>query len=383
MMKVVFEATSVKDKPSGVGHYVLNMLDALYALQQPESFYLSGVSYYPGLRDWLLGNWAVPSLLHKYSRVLFLPLPVRILGILSKIPNNPILEKLESKFDSPDIYHGTNFAVYPCRHSKRVMNIYDLSFIRHPNYVTSVVRTYNHRVRQCIQWTDLVITNAESSKQEIVEYLGVSPDHIRVTPLASRYSGISLDIDKLKRPSQLGESPYILLVSTLEPRKNVLTLIQAFEQLKSTQKIEHQLILIGQKGWQFEPILKAIEESPWKSHIHHLGYLSDHEVAASYVYADVFAYPSFYEGFGLPVLEAMALGCPVVTSNQSSLPEVAGDAALLVNPSDAEELADGLYRVISDRSLRQTLIDRGKARAATYSWQRTAQETLAAYRSIL
>jgi glycosyltransferase involved in cell wall biosynthesis len=143
------------------------------------------------------------------------------------------------------------------------------------------------------------------------------------------------------------------------------------------------LVLVGQKGWQVGPVFEAIHSSPWRNHSHYLGYLSDHKVATYYSQADVFAYPSLYEGFGLPVLEAMTLGCPVVSSNTSSLPEVAGDAALLVNPHSVEELAGALERVISDRTLRQSLIEKGYQQAAKFSWTNTAKATLEAYRSIL
>jgi glycosyltransferase involved in cell wall biosynthesis len=311
------------------------------------------------------------------------PLPARLINLLAVIPNNLLLERVEERFQKPDIYHGTNYAVYPCRHSLRVMNIYDLSFIRNPEYVTSIVRTYVQRVNQCLLWTDLVVTISESSKRDIVEFLGVPPERIWVTPLASRYASDTQGGNREMQAVDLGDRPFILFVSTLEPRKNVVRLIQAFDQLKTDRRIDHQLVLVGQKGWQFEPIFEAIAASPWQHHIRHLDYLSDAEVAYCYAQADVFAYPSLYEGFGLPVLEAMTLGCPVVTSNTSSLPEVAGNAALLVDPTSVGDLAEALGQVIGDRTLRQSLIDRGYRQAAEFSWSRTAQATLSAYRSLL
>jgi glycosyltransferase involved in cell wall biosynthesis len=382
MMQVVVEATPVLPKPSGVGLFVLNLLTALDSLQAQEDFQL-GIVYQPSFRNWLKGNLQVPEVLDYHKHVHILPVPVRLLNLLARVPHNPVLERLEHRLGAPDIYHGTNYAVYPCQHSLRVMSIYDLSFIRYPNYVTTVVRTYAQRIRQCLQWTDLVITISESSKSEIVEYLGVPPERIRVTPLASRYSSDALANAKLPRPTSLGNRPYILFVSTLEPRKNVVKLIQAFNLLKARKQIDHQLILIGQKGWQFGPIFQAIDNSPWRDDIRHMGYLSDAEVAACYAHADVFAYPSLYEGFGLPVLEAMTLGCPVVTSNTSSLPEVAGDAALMVDPISVEQVAGALEQVICDRTLRQSLIEMGHQRAKLFSWNNTARLTLDAYRSIL
>jgi glycosyltransferase involved in cell wall biosynthesis len=391
MMKVVVEATPVLTKPSGVGLYVLNLLAVLQSLQEPESFEL-GLAYQPSLKNWLQGNLALPEVLASYDNTAILPLPVRLLNILAQLPGQPLMAQLEHRFGQPDIYHGTNYAVYPCRHSRRVMNIYDLSFIRYPDYVTTVVRTYTHRVKQCLAWADLVVTISESSKQDIVEYLGVSPTRIWVTPLASRYATdalpssplmpVPIELEK-EANSAIGDRPFILFVSTLEPRKNVVRLVQAFNLLKTEHRVDHQLVLVGQKGWQFKPIFEAIEASPWRHQIHHLDYLSDTQVASYYSQADVFAYPSLYEGFGLPVLEAMTLGCPVVTSSTSSLPEVAGDAALLVNPNSVEELAVALEQVISDRSLRQSLIEKGYHQAAKFSWAHTAKSTLEAYRSIL
>ncbi|MBD1876544.1 glycosyltransferase family 4 protein [Nodosilinea sp. FACHB-131] len=390
MFKVVVDATPVLPRPSGVGLYVLNLLWALRSLQATENFSLD-IAYQPSLKNWLRGNLALPEALSVYENVSVLPLPVRLLNLLAQVPKNPVLGQLEHRFGQPDIYHGTNYAVYPCRRSQRVMTIYDLSFLRYPEYVTAVVRTYSQRVRQCLGWTDLVVTISESSKRDIVEYMGVSPERIWVTPLASRYADDTQAVSRAVKAVDLGDSrsdpfrnrPYILFVSTLEPRKNVVRLIQAFDQLKNKRRIDHQLVLVGQKGWQFEPIFEAIAASPWQHHIRHLDYLSDAEVAYCYKNADVFAYPSLYEGFGLPVLEAMTLGCPVVTANMSSLPEVAGNAALLVDPTSVEDLAEALWRVIGDRPLRQAMIAKGYQQAAQFSWTRTAKSTLAAYRSLL
>jgi glycosyltransferase involved in cell wall biosynthesis len=382
-MKVVIEATPILPKPSGVGLYVLNLLAALSSLQQSEAFEL-GIAYQPSFKNWLRGHLSVPEVLAQYEDIAVLPLPVRLLNLLAQLPGQPFLAQLEHQFGEPDIYHGTNYAVYPCRRSLRVMNIYDLSFIRYPDYVTAVVRTYTQRIKQCLTWTDLVITISESSKQDVVDYLGVSPERVWVTPLASRYAVDALNnLGEAKWPDGLGDCPYILFVSTLEPRKNVVRLIQAFDQLKATHRIEHRLVLVGQKGWQFDPIFEAIAASPWQHHICHLNYLSDAEVAYCYANADVFAYPSLYEGFGLPVLEAMTLGCPVVTANTSSLPEVAGDAALMIDPTSVEELAAALWQVIGDRTQRQTMIQQGYQQAAQFSWTHTAKATLAAYRSLL
>ncbi|MBS3027308.1 MAG: glycosyltransferase family 4 protein [Dolichospermum sp. DET50] len=384
MLKIIIDATPIDPKPSGIGFYVANLISALNQLQRDENFQL-GIVYQPGLTKWLRGDLSFPDSLKNYTHRQVLPLPVRITDLLLASSFKPGLSYFEKYFDAPDILHGTNYSVYPCKNSLKVINIYDLTFIKYPQYIDSVVKTYTEKVRRCLQWTDLVLTISESSKQDIIEYLQVAPEKIYVTPLASRYHPDYLSeeqTDKLAKQVKYDFSiPYILFVSTIEPRKNINTIITAFNLLKQKYKIKQQLILIGRKGWNYESIFTAIEASPWKQEIHHLDYLSDELVALFYSKADVFVYPSHYEGFGLPVLEAMTLGAPVITAKTSSLPEVTGNAAILIEPQDSVQLAESILEIISNSQLRQELINKGKERAKLFSWERTAKATLTAYRS--
>ncbi|MBE9166024.1 glycosyltransferase family 4 protein [Pleurocapsales cyanobacterium LEGE 06147] len=386
MLKIVVDATPVEPKPSGVGFYVANLICALDALQAAEDFQL-GIVYQPGFKKWLRGDLSFPGSLKQYSPRHILPLPVRISDLLLALSWQPSLSYFEKYFGSPDILHGTNYSVYPCRNSLKVMNIYDLTFIKYPNYIDSVVKTYTEKIKRCLQWTDLILTISESSKKDIIEYLQVEPEKIHVTPLASRYHPDYLSrelAEELEKQAKYDFSkPYLLLVSTIEPRKNINTIIKAFNFLKEKYKIEHQLILIGRKGWSYESIFTAIATSPWKDEIHHLDYLSNDLVALFYSKADVFVYPSHYEGFGLPVLEAMTLGAPVVTAKTSSLPEVTGDAAILIEPNDFVQLAEAILKVINDSQLRDELINKGRERANFFSWERTAKETLKAYKTLI
>ena len=386
MMKVAVDATPLLSKPTGVGLYVLSLLRALAALQDRESFHLE-ITYKPGLKNWLSGKLAPPESLIGLAPVHAFPMPVRLFNLLLRFPYPPLLHFFEDRFlPESDIYHGTNYEVYPCQHRRRVMNIYDLSFMRFPQFATTVVQGYADQICRCLAWTDLILTISKDAKAEIVTLLGVAPERVWVTPLASRYSGQEgLDLGTAEAMQGLYDFsvPYVLFVSTLEPRKNVARLVQAFNHFKATTGSEHHLVLIGQKGWHYEPILETIQQSPWRQQIHHLDYLPDDWVAYFYRHADAFVYPSLYEGFGLPVLEAMTLGCPVVTSNQSSLPEVAGEAAVLVSPHDPEAIAAGIAQVVCDRTHRTHLIQQGQQQAATFSWERTAKATLAAYRSLL
>jgi len=463
VLKALIDVTPVTPNPSGVGLYVINLVRALQAIaaESAQPGHRVETLFQPGLKNWLMRRPSVPEISCGQQPCHVWDLPVRLSTPLlaGAYHIDPLQEwlvsHLDHRFDEAGIIHGTNYSVCPSRKAKTVMSIYDLTFIRYPEFVDSVVQNYRVQVERCLSWTDLVVTISESSKRDIVKYLGVDAERVWVTPLASQYAaaacptphplnaklgcvpelgsareatGLAQASDRLRlgelgggptlatQISQKGVSsrprtdlastiryeethrvlddlaksssydrqrPYLLFVSTIEPRKNIANLVEAFNQLKSTHAIDHDLLLVGKKGWHYGPIFEAIARSPWRNHIHHLNYLSDRQVQALYSHADVFVYPSFYEGFGLPVLEAMTLGAPVVTSNVSSLPEVGGDAALYADPYDSAELSEQIWRLIDSPSLRENLIVKGRAQAAKFSWRRTAEETLKAYRSLL
>jgi glycosyltransferase involved in cell wall biosynthesis len=385
MLKVTIDVTPVDAKPSGVGLYVLSLIKAMSCLEDSESLQL-GLAYQPRLKDWLKGNFDFPKNLKNYQKLYKITMPVRATNLFMDFLPKPLANYIENTLEDTDIFHGTNYTVYPCQKIQNIISIYDLSCIRYPEYVDSVVEQYTRRLTKCLRWTDAIITISESSKQDIVNYLNFPVEKVFVTSLASRYSPDflnKLNLDQAVQDYNFDFSkPYLLFVSTIEPRKNIQSIIKAFNWLKHNHKIDHQLILIGKKGWKYVPIFEAIQASPWQNDIHHLNYLSDELVALFYSKADVFIYPSHYEGFGLPVLEAITLGAPVIASNTSSIPEVAGDAAVLINPNDFMELAEAILKVISDRQFRQDLINKGKTRANLFSWENTARKTLEAYRSI-
>ncbi|MGK7930286.1 MAG: glycosyltransferase family 4 protein [Microcystaceae cyanobacterium] len=377
MLKLYVDVTPIRGQLSGVGYYVYSLIQGLANLQQSEGFQL-GLYFHPSLKNWLTQNVSPSPLLQNYYPIETIPIPVTLVNLLSQFPN-PLLSYLEDSLNHPDIIQGTDHFIYPFKQGLRVMTIHDLTCFKYPNYATNIVKSYQSRITNCLKWTDLIITFADSTKQDIIKYLDFREDKIRVTPQASRYSPAMVYSPPIKPNLYNFNEPYILFVSTLEPRKNIITLIEAFNYLKKIKKIEHNLVLVGKLGWKYQPILDKIAQSSYQQFIHHLDYLSDEAVAYFYQNAEVFVYPSYYEGFGLPILEAMTLGTPVITSNVSSLPEVAGDAAILVNPNKMLDLADAILEVINNSSLRDQLIDKGKKRSQHFSWQQTAQKTLEAY----
>jgi glycosyltransferase involved in cell wall biosynthesis len=377
MLRIALDTTPILPKPSGIGFYVVKLLEELTQIALTESLQLEPF-YQISLKSAIRGNFSAPVPLQSYKQLKYFPLPVKLTNLFIRYPKL-FLPIFEQSFGFANIFHGTNYTVFPMRQSRNVMTVYDLTFIKYPHYSNVIVQAYADRIRRCLKWTDLILTISASSKQDIIEYLGFPADRIIVTPLASRY-GTSYQ-PQLKPLIEYDlQRPFILFVSTIEPRKNIMGLIEAFDALKSQYQIEHDLVLIGQKGWLYEPIFERIERSPYRHHIHHLNYLPDEAVIEFYRHADVFVYPSHYEGFGLPVLEAMTLGTPVVCSNNSSLPEVAGDAAIMIDADDTTQIAEGILKIVDNRNFREQLIQRGYDRAQQFTWRNTAVETLRAYR---
>jgi glycosyltransferase involved in cell wall biosynthesis len=231
---------------------------------------------------------------------------------------------------------------------------------------------------------DMIVCYSEHTRQDIVRTLGISADRIMATPLAAGGQFRTIG-DRRQLATQLAafglrDRGYVLSVGTLEPRKNQCGLIRAYARMvRKNPGLPHQLVFAGGRGWLEEPVFEAARQAGLGDRIVFLGHSDPLEVL--YNGAALLAYPSFYEGFGLPPLEAMACGTPVVASNRSSLPEVVGDAGLMVGPDDEEALCEAMTRALHDERLRAELVEKGLRRAATFTWERTARATLAAYRA--
>lgn len=263
-----------------------------------------------------------------------------------------------------------------------VVTIYDLSFYRYPEafrpwnrlYLSIFTRLSTRRARR-------VIAISESTRRDVVTILGVPPDRVDVA-----YCGV----DESLRPLPAAEvasfrsrralpDRFILFLGTLEPRKNIRTLIRAYGQWHKLESGIPKLVIAGGKGWYYDQVFAEVEDLGLAGQVIFPGYVMQQELPWWYNAAECLVYPSRFEGFGLPVLEAMACGTPVVTTNVSALPEVAGDAALLVAPDDEPQLVEAMRRVLNDESLRQEMASKGLAQAANFTWARTACQTVTAY----
>jgi glycosyltransferase involved in cell wall biosynthesis len=231
---------------------------------------------------------------------------------------------------------------------------------------------------------DAIITDSRQSKADIVQYLPVPPEKVTVIPCAAnkRYRPLpAADVQPVLARHGI-DFPYILYVGSIAARKNLPRLLEAYAQLRGWSA-RWRLVIVGARKWKSSPVYETVQRLNLAAHVHFTGFVEEEDLPALYNGADLFAFPSLYEGFGLPVLEAMACGTPVVTSNSSSLPEVAGEAALLVEPTDVAAIAQAMRRILADEALAADLRARGLARAAQFSWERTARETIAVYEQVL
>jgi glycosyltransferase involved in cell wall biosynthesis len=269
-----------------------------------------------------------------------------------------------------------------------VVTVYDLSFLRYPAAFRPFNRWYLSRfTAHSVKRARAVIAISESTRQDVIKLLGAPPKRVHTI-----YCGVDevfkplppAEIDSFRAARNLPEK-FVLFLGTLEPRKNVAGLIKAYAQWRRRQPKAPPLLIAGGQGWYYAEIFKLIQSLNLTDSIRFPGYIPQNELPLWYNAASLFVYPSYFEGFGLPVLEAMACGVPVITSTAASLPEVAGTegAAILVDPADAEALAQAMGLVINDPDRQSAMSAQGRAQAARFKWAKTAQDTAAVYRQVL
>ena len=284
------------------------------------------------------------------------------------------------------LFHGTNYNVPLWNRCRTIVTIHDLSLLLHSHtHEAELVRRARRRLPAMARTASRIITDSESVKREICEHLPVLPEKVAVVPLAPRRAfqpvGATLAAEARQR---LGvEDEFLLFVGTVEPRKNLLTLVRALSELMRHTALRPQLVIAGQKGWLSEELYALIEESGLSARILFTGYISDEDLAALYSSCRICIYPSLYEGFGLPPLEAMSCGAPVITSRIPVIMETVGEAARLIEPTNVGQLANCLVELWGNENERRRLAASGRAQAAHFTWERTARLTLDVYREVL
>lgn len=383
-MRVVIDGRSIRAGKTGVGVYTENVVRELAALGRDDEFILI-VSEEP--RGLIADNLRVVRFgvlkrrfVHRAWENTFLPFFLRRMRADVYFSPSFILPLLPGK----NLMHQPTARKGYFRTLKLVATVHDLVAFLYPQTTTRLMQL---RLRlflpPSLRVADLIITDSAGSKRDIVRLFRVPEGKVQVVPLGkneqfariSDSSLLAITREQYKLPQT-----FILYVGTIEPRKNLDLLFRAYGQLSADLRTEVKLVVAGGLGWRYEPLLSILREQGLENDVHFTGYVSDEHLPALYNLANIFVYPSLYEGFGLPVLEAMACGLPVVVSNRSSLPEVVGDAGILIDPTNVKELARILESLLKDRGQRKKLAAASLAQAQKFSWRATAEAILEALR---
>ena len=284
-----------------------------------------------------------------------------------------------------DVLHSPDFIPPFRRNCKSIITIHDLAFLLYPHFLTKESARYYSQIDQAVKRTDHIIAVSESTRQDTIRLLG-APEH-KITVIYESANPIYRPVNDQEILEQTKSKhhitgDFILFVSTIEPRKNLPTLLKAYRQLLDSYKADAKLVVVGRRGWLSEEVFALVDELKLTDDVLFLGRVPIEDLLHLYNAAQLLVQPSFYEGFGLPPLEAMACGTPVVVSNVSSLPEVVGDAGLLVDPENVSELTVAIWRALTDQALRTELIAKGLKRARCFSWEKTALQTLELYQRV-
>jgi len=368
-MRVGFDLNPITSHRTGVGNYCYYLLKSLLGLYPETKF--SGFS--SGSAKVELGSLS-GRVAHRHVGV-----PTRVLYGWWQTFHKPEVDRL---LGGLDVYHATNFFLPPTWRAARVLMVHDLAFLARPAYCDpAVVRPFSRKARKFAREADGLLVNSNSTKRDVVQFLDVDPAKIVVAPLA-----VDEDLCPMlpeAAQEQLAQrfnmkGPFILFVGTIEARKNPANLVRAFGRLAG--EFPHKLVLIGERGYGAQEVFEAVAQLGLAGRVVEMGYLPDYlQLRAFYSAADLFVFPTRYEGFGLPVLEAMACGCPVVTSANSSMREVAGEAAFYADPESVESLAAAMRRVLEEAGTRENMTVLGQDRAKLFSWDACAKATYELY----
>jgi len=366
-MRIGIDARLVYYQAAGIGQYTLRLLDALAHLEADEELVVlqsrrERSPYVQGRRVTIHGMWTPP---HYHWEQWTLPLELLPLHI--------------------DVLHSPDFIPPFHRRCRSVITVHDLAFLIFPGLLTKESEAYYGQIYRAVRSADAIIAVSQCTKADLIRLTGADDRRIHVI-----YEAAGAVFRPIADPEPVllhyhVQQPYILFVSTIEPRKNLTTLLRAYARLSKEARTggeQPSLVVAGGRGWLYEDVFRVAQELGLSGRVHFIGRVPVEDLPALYSGATVFCLPSLYEGFGMPVLEAMACGTPVICSDVASLPEVAGDAAILVPPLAVEEWTAALHHVLTDAAARAEMRQRGLARAAQFSWETAARAALAVYRQV-
>jgi len=364
---VGFDATTLTGRISGVGYYTARLMESL----------ADGAGEGVVRRLVVLSNRPVPvqetERVQVYGRRRF---AVRSVWMQLVLPR--ILRDVR-----PDLVHFTNYLAPLAGRVPYLVSFHDMSLSLLPQYHTLKKRVLTSSLIPAVaRGARMILTPSESTRRDVVRLLRVDPGRVRVIPYAAgpSFRPVPLAPERLEAAHGI-RTPYFLYVGTLEPRKNLARALRAFASVAGALP-GCRFVIVGQRGWRYDEVLREAAHPALRGRVDLLGYVPEESLPELYAHALALVYPSLYEGFGLPVVESMACGTPVLTSRSSSLAEIAEGAALLADPTDEKALADALHALATDEGLRKTLRAQGLERARAFSWERTGRETVEAYQEV-
>jgi len=375
--RIGIDYTAAVRQGAGIGRYTRNLFRALAGLDAHHRYtlFVAGRGTDDGLGAW-----------PENFRLRAVPVSDRWLNIAWQRLRLPLPVQLVT--GRLDLFHSPDFVLPPLMGTPAVLTVHDLSFLRVPHCFVPAFRDYlGKAVPHSVARARHILADSDSTRRDLVELLGVDPARVTVI-----YPGVEPRFRPVRDPETRAAvrarydlpERFVLGLSTLQPRKNFEGLIAAFGVLLASKAAvpDVHLVISGQKGWLYDEALASAEQAGIADRVHFLGFAADDDLPALYSLASAFAFPSWYEGFGVPVLEAMACGTPVVAADNSSLPEVVGDAGLMVNAADVDGLAAALGRVLVDDELRARLAADGLARSRQFTWERAVEKLMRVYRQV-
>jgi len=349
-MKIGIDIRSTLKQKTGIGQYTLNLINSLAKIDTVNKYLL-------------------------YSKK-------KVIDRRRKLPQIPGVNfhhrvdyfslGPEKLLKDADIFHSSSFDFKKPKHARLVLTIHDVIHKVFPTVHTKeTIESTDRQLKEILSEVSMIITDSQTTKDDFLKWFFFNAAKIKVV-----YPGVSTWF----YPEAVEKEPLLLFVGTIEPRKNLKNLIRAFYLLKKEHLLPHKLVIIGMKGWMYEEVFKLVDELNLGQEIIFKDYVANEQLRYWYAKSEVFVYPSLYEGFGFPIVEAFACGVPVVTSNTSSCAEIARGAALLVDPQNFGELSDAILRIIKNPDLKKDLISKGLERAMRFSWSKAASEVLTVFR---
>jgi glycosyltransferase involved in cell wall biosynthesis len=380
-MKVLVNATPLLVPLTGIGQYIRSLFTAMEKIEAADIYMYYGLRCEQGMRP---PSVATTQAVKRTYSVLqrFIPRP----RSLKRVAEKALFAYHTRSPAGGALYHEPNYVPLPYNGPK-VVTVCDLSCFDHPEtHPKERVELMQRNMPAAMEKADHIIVISDATGVALQRWFNVDKSRITNTYLAADPRFRPQQADTLA-PALAGLSliarAYVLCVGTLEPRKNLTTLFLAYAGLPAALRQRFPLVVAGMSGWNTEALMKSADDLIRRGELRLLGYVADAVIPSLYAGAAAFCYPSRYEGFGLPALEAMASGVPVITSNRTSLPEVVGDAGLMVDPDDVDGLRERLQQLLEDQAFAETLGQRGLARSQLFSWERCARETFAVYEKVL